>query len=415
MSTLIVNPNNRIQGEFSGIEPPLWAALIATRIGQDVSILDAEALNLSVAETLDRSQGYDNILIVVMGNNPSASSTPKMPVTKKLAEMLKNVSVTGLHPLALKIQTEQELGVPVVDYDLFGLTPAWDLLSMDRYRAHNWHCLDGSPRQPYGVVYTSMGCPFSCDFCNIHALYGKSQIQYRQPLDIIKEIGVLVDRYHVRNLKFWDELFTLNKKHVSTLCSLLIKKKYDLNIWAYARVDTVDEELLRLMKQAGINWLGYGIESASDEVRGVKKFKEAQIFKAIELTHKAGINVNGNFIFGLPEDNLATMQQSLDMAKALELEYVNFYVAIPYPGSKFYDDAVKQSLRLPKSWDAYSQFSPKLKSLATRYLRGEDVVEFRDWAFNNYFSSKKYLDLIKNKFGQQGVDHINNMQKVNRC
>lgn len=172
MNILLVNPNNRIQSPFSGIEPPLWAGLIAgdyLKQGKTVYILDAEALDMSVESTVReiRLMNPQKVIFVVMGSNPSVSSTPKMVATKKLVDVLIGdypMYVTGLHPSALPHQTKDELGIEVLRGKVFEGTPdiPFHLLPMDRYRAHVWHCLDGSPRSPYASVYTSLNCPYNC-------------------------------------------------------------------------------------------------------------------------------------------------------------------------------------------------------------------------------------------------------------
>jgi len=393
MDTVIVNPNNRILSPFAAIEPPLWLGLIATHYrtkGKEVAIVDAEALDLTVEQTAEaiRKLCPKEVIVVVAGNNPSVSSTPKMVVTRKLVELLKDnvpTLVTGLHPSALPKETEEELGVKVMAGKVFDGTPnmPWDLLNPHNYRAHNWHCLNGSLRQPYGVTYTSLGCPFSCSFCNIHALYGGShKVWYRSGSEVVKEIDTLAERYKVHNIKFWDELFTLNPKHVDTICDLLIERNYDLNIWAYARADCVSKHLLRKMRKAGIKWLAYGFESGSDSCLTVVN-KKASIHDAREvvcLTHDADINIIGNFIYGLGYD-----EETLAFAKSLELEYVNFYEVKPYPGSSLY--------KKDTNWNTYSQFG--------------DEHTFRDDAFISFFGDGEYLQRIKRKFGPQVVEHIN--------
>ena len=94
----------------------------------------------------------------------------------------------------------------------------------------------------------------------------------------------------------------LNPKHVTDLCDLLIERNYDLNIWAYARVDTVKEEMVEKLKRAGVSWLAFGIEAASERVRDdvEKGFDQNDIAKTIGKVRAAGMNVIGNFIFGLP-------------------------------------------------------------------------------------------------------------------
>ena len=305
--TVLINPNNRRPNPLSAIEPPIWLGMIASTM--DCVVIDAEAENLSVEETLRKVVSYnpEKAIVVVMGANPSASSTPKMPIAKAIAEELDDMGVptllTGLHPLAM-----DEFWY-TWDWDGYKQTPpvAWDKLPMGTYRAHNWHCL-GKPRQPYGVLYTSLNCPYDCSYCNIHTLYGGSRKVYYRPLeDIRQDIWMLESDYGVRTLKIWDELFTLNRERVFQICDIL--RPYQFNIWAYARVGTVDPEMLKVMKHAGINWLCYGFETANPTVRG-KGHTRKQLDETVEMTREAGINIIGNFIFGLPNDNYGTMSEN---------------------------------------------------------------------------------------------------------
>src|SRR5205814_3601488 len=91
---------------------------------------------------------------------------------------------------------------------------------------------------------------------------------------------------------------------------------YDLNIWAYARVDTVKDGMLERLRAAGVRWLAFGLESGSERVRAevAKRFDQQQIYQTIGRVREAGISVVGNYIFGLPEDDLASMQETLDLA-----------------------------------------------------------------------------------------------------
>ena len=403
---VLINPNNRILSEYAAIEPPLWAGLIASHykwLGDNVAIVDAEAPDLSVEETAHVALSYKpkQVMLVVMGNNPSVSSTPKMGVAKRISDILKTeapLSITGLHPSALPIETEKEFGISVKQGKIFDGLPkvAWGLLPMDKYRAHNWHCLDGSARSPYASIYTSLGCPMRCDFCNIHALYGGQRtIQYRGSTGVADELGLLIDKYGVKNVKFWDELFTFNKTHVTMICDEIIKRGYKLNIWAYARVDSVNPHLLEKMKKAGINWLAYGFEAGTEKaLSGIHKGASRQeAFDVAKMTHDAGINIMGNFIFGLPGENEQDWKDTLMFAKTLEIEYVNFYEMKPYPGSALYDKSMEGN------WTNFDQYQPSKT----------EAGKFRDKVFNEFFTDTEYLRRIRLKFGQQAVTSIRDM------
>ena len=234
----------------------------------------------------------------------------------------------------------------------------------------------------------------------------------------MKDIDCLVNNYQVKNIKIFDELFALKEDRVTQLCDLIIKGGYDLNMWAYARVDTVNERMLSKMKQAGINWVAYGFESASTKVRrGVsKKYAQDTLAKAVEMTRAAGMNIIANFIFGLPEDDFDTMQETLDMAMDFCFEYVNFYTAMAYPGSQLYTEALNKGIKLPEVWHGYGQYAAETLPLPTKHLSAEDVLYFRDKAFQDYFNNPKYLKMIGKKFGPEVVTHIEEMlqQKIQR-
>lgn len=482
---LLINPSNRqriyqsLASELTAIEPPIWAGLIATFVrqqGYSVQILDACAENLGAAEVAEQIADIKPALtaIVVYGHQPSASTQvmaggsvvcraikkhspdqkvimvgghiaalPERSLREEAADFM--ASGEGLYTLSELLATlktgqpdytqvrglwyykDSEIhsnpGAPLVQ-DLEAEMPgiAWDLLPMEKYRAHNWHCFDGLQRQPYAALYTTLGCPFRCSFCCIQAPFKEGEAlleetgnsyRYWSPAHVINEIDILVNQYGIRNLKIADEMFVLNTKHVLGICDRIIERGYDLNIWAYARVDTVQEQMLEKLKRAGVNWLALGIEAASDRVRDNvhKGIGKTDIYKTIKKIRNAGINVIGNYIFGLPEDNFESMQATLDLALELNCEFANFYSTMAYPGSQLYNLALREEWELPSSWAGYSQHAVDTLPLRTKYLTNAQVLEFRDQAFQTYFQNSRYLNMIKNKFGIEIVQHIKKMAK----
>ncbi len=300
---------------------------------------------------------------------------------------------------------------------------AWDLLPMRLYRAHNWHCFGRESREPYAALYTTLGCPFTCTFCCIQAPFKAGEAaagfdpslnSYRKfdPDHVVAQITNLVDEHGIRNIKIADELFLLHKAHVGRICDGLAALKADLNIWAYARVDTCrDHELIARMRAAGVRWLAIGIESASEKVRADvdKGYRPEAIQKAIGLVRDAGIHVMGNYIFGLPEDDLATMRETLDFAKSLNTEFANFFSAMAYPGSQLYRDALERGWPLPAKWSGYSQHSKDCLPLPTKHLSGKEVLTFRDAAFREYFDRPEYFALVERTFGAETVQEVRRM------
>lgn len=334
---------------------------------------------------------------------------------------------------------------PLIE-DLSGVLPevAWDLLPMNKYRSHNWQAFDNlDKRQPYASLYTSLGCPFQCSFCCINAEFNvavsdnsnnviskkqdslmaamdgaKAKIRYWNPDIVLKHLDTLVNEYGVRHMKFIDEMFVFNKNHVRKIADGIIERGYDLDIWAYARVDTLNDiPLLEKIKKAGINWLVIGIESGSKHVRqGTKKrYDNEAIINAVKRVESTGINVMGNYMFGLPDDTYETMQETLNLALELNTLWYNGYATVAYPGAPIYSEAKRRGIPLPGDknvpggWTAFSHHSYFSFPLPTETLPNQEVLAFRDKAFNTYFTNPSYLALVEKKYGQKVVNHLKKM------
>lgn len=462
------------QFQLTAYEPPFWSALLAGVVrekGYKVQMLDTEVAGKSINEISDYINELNPFLVVfsVSGTNPSASTQNMLAVHKILVDYRNRYGygktkflAHGIHVSALPEKTIKEEMLDFVcigegfdtivklaeaavnevcDTEMIEQVPnlcymrenevrftfrsgvcqnldelpmaAWDLLPMEKYRAHNWHCFGNiSGRQPYGVIWTALGCPFHCHFCCINTMFGKSGIRFRSVEKVIEEIDYLVENYHIRNLKIVDELFALNENRVVDFCERLIERNYSLNIWAYARVDTVTPKMLFMMKKAGINWIAYGFESGNknslDDVN--KGYALNKVDQVVVDTYKEGLYIIANYMFGLPEDDYAAMQETLNMAIGINSEWVNFNTVMAYPGSGLYQDALANGARLPRDWQGYSQYAKDSMPMDTKKIKAEEVIAFRDYAFHTYFSNPRYLSKMM-KFGEDTVQHILNMTK----
>ncbi|HOO77052.1 MAG TPA: cobalamin-dependent protein [bacterium] len=428
------------------------------------------------AEELLRRYGPALVAIPVYGHHPSAS-TQTMPAASRIARDLKNadpglpVAMGGLHPTALPERTLRE---EAIDYVIRGegcltipallealrsrtgksrvpglawleggravLTPPaptvadldaelgrdyWDFLPPpSSYRSHNMHCFQdfsrsrqpdfSDVRSPYATLQTSLGCPFDCSYCCTNSLFGGPGIRYWSLETVMAWIDRLAGEFGVRNIRLDDELFLLDERRVERFCDLLLDRGLDLNLWAYGRVDTVRPRLLEKMKRAGFNWLCLGIESAVERVRaGAGKRYGGSVREVVGQVQAAGINVLGNFMFGLPDDDLDTMNRTLELALELNCEFVNFYSVMAYPGSRLYrEPRGGDGGRPPADWEEFSQHGPRSRPLGTRHLDGREVLSFRDRAFETYFRAPRYLALIERKFGNKVTEHIRRMLDI---
>lgn len=310
---------------------------------------------------------------------------------------------------------------------------AWDLLpEFKNYRAHNWHAFENiNERSPYASLYTSLGCPFTCSFCCINAEFATARtenpsapskgIRYWNPKWVGEQLEFLVNK-GVRHVKFIDEMFVLDENHYCGIAKEIKERGLDtsLNIWAYARVDTVkSERALNHLKSAGINWLALGIESMSKTVRtGAKKrFTNEDVIASVKRVHNAGMHIVGNYIFGLPDDTRETMRETLQLAQELNTAWFNGYTAFAYPGAQLYELMRQKKvplpgdLGIPGGWTAYSHHARDSYPLPTDTLTSAEVIAFRDFAFNAYFSNPHYLEYIRTTFGDGVVAHLQRMQQ----
>ncbi len=300
---------------------------------------------------------------------------------------------------------------------------AWDHLPLQRYRTSLWHSYSNHvKRQPFAALYTSLGCPMKCSFCMINIINrqenefsdGSAVFRYWDPEFIIKQFDFFAEQ-GITNIKIADELFVLNANHFVKLCELIIQRGYKFNIWCYSRVDTVKEQYLDILKKAGVNWLALGIESGNTRVRkDVTKgrFEDVDIRDVVKKIRAHDINVIANYIFGLPEDDIPSMQMTLDLALEMNTEEANFYSAMAYPGSPLHGQARKAGWKLPDAYSGFSQHSYNAQPLPTKYLTAPQVLEFRDKAWMQYHTNPQFLSLLERRFGSLAVEETLRSTKI---
>jgi radical SAM superfamily enzyme YgiQ (UPF0313 family) len=313
----------------------------------------------------------------------------------------------------------------MLEIDLPGM--AWDLLpSLDRYRTAGWHSWsNNTEKQPFAALYTSLGCPYRCSFCMINIINRTKQgpnissedsnlFRWWSPEFIIKQFDHIAAQ-GVKNVKIADELFVLNPRHFEAICDLIIARGYDFNIWAYSRVDTCKPKYLDKLYKAGVKWLGLGIENPDNELRKeIHKdgFQDVKILDLFQMIRGAGINIAGNYIFGLPYDTQRSMEATLQFALDNPTEMTNMYSAMAYPGSPLHNQARILDIELPNTYSGYSQHSYDTLNLANKYLTAAEILAFRDMAWDKYHASDSYHKLMRDKFGEKALQELNATREI---
>ncbi|MEM0089778.1 MAG: radical SAM protein [Nitrososphaerota archaeon] len=228
---------------------------------------------------------------------------------------------------------------PIKDLDEIPF-PSLDILPVEKYE------LQGVKYMP---IMSSRGCPFRCYFCASSRIFGGCW-RCRSPKNVVEEIELIHDKFGIRNIEFVDDTFTLSERRVEEICKEILKERLDISWGASSRVDSINRELAEKMRKAGC-WIVYlGIESASQEIlnKTGKRITVDQVIKAVKTLKEAGIKVLGSFILGFPEETVKTAEQTIALAKKLDLDYAQFSILTPYPGTSLYEYAKKNDMLLTR-------------------------------------------------------------------
>lgn len=262
--------------------------------------------------------------------------------------------------------------------------PAYHLLPVKKYKPS----LGNFKRLPAMSVICGRGCPGRCTYC-ASGLFGE-KFRFKSVQKVLDEIKYLVKNFGIKEITFYDETFTANRNFVKELCRRIIEEKIDISWMCSARVDTVDDETLRLMKKAGCHQVAFGIESADERILENinKKISLEKAVKAVEMTQNAGIEARANFMFGSPGETEETMQKTLNFALKLEPDYALFNITTPLPGTEMFRWAKQRKLLRTEDWKDYD-FSKHVMNLPT--VSSEKVLEYYRKAHRQFYMRPKYI------------------------
>ena len=211
--------------------------------------------------------------------------------------------------------------------------PAYHLAEMDKYKP-----VGGMFRKlPFANMITTRGCPYNCIFC-CKINWGRI-CRMRSVDNILGEIDLLVDKYKVKEIAFFDDTFTLKRDRVVEFCNKLMEKHPNL-IWkCSSRVNHVDLDLLKLMRKAGCYSIGYGIESGDNQIlKNIRKGITVELSRqAIAWTKQVGMETRGYYMLNNLGDTRETIEKTIQFSRELDTDFLDFEIVHPYPGSELWD------------------------------------------------------------------------------
>lgn len=241
-------------------------------------------------------------------------------------------------------------------------------------------------RYPFATVLTDYGCPFKCTFC----VYATFTYKYRAVSEVLEELEY-IKNLNIRDVYFLDQTFGSMKKKYKELCLGMIKNNLNLDWFCFSRVDVLDDDMLRVMKDSGCHTIMFGVESANSELLKEynKGYDHDQIKKTFRIAQKIGIKTMGTFILGLPEEDRGSILKTIEFSKELKCDYASFNFAVPRMGTELRKKALKE--KLISEDNRKMDQSGSFITLDTATLSKEEIVKLRKKAYKSFYLRPTYL------------------------
>jgi radical SAM superfamily enzyme YgiQ (UPF0313 family) len=276
--------------------------------------------------------------------------------------------------------------------------------------------LDYFPRFPYdlfmaednryypNIIITSRGCPWRCFFCSARKVTGNIY-RWHSPERVMEEIETIYTKYHVDRINIADDNFCVNKERVFKICDLIKERGYHKKItWhCETRPNLITEPLLEKMVEAGCYQISFGIETASQRLLDLanKKITIESIIRGVKMAKKMGLKVRGSFILGLPTETRKESLATINFAKKLDLDEAKFSLATPFPGTAFYDLAIKEGFPVSENWERLSTVAGLGDNNPVYIPAGRTAAELKNLQrrayLKFYLQPKQLWSLIKGK------------------
>lgn len=319
---------------------------------------------------------------------------------RTMVDLAKGKPLDKILGIAYRSGSEIIINKPQSLVDLNSLPfPAWELFDLEKYKGGSINSgFKKTTRELEIPIEGARGCPFNCNFC--FRINGRS-IRYKNPKRILEEVRIAVEVFGATNIHFVEGTFGVDRKKAEALCDLLIKSELNKKItWSSGgRVNVLNEELLKKMKQSGCVYLGYGVESGDNEMLAKmgKQITTKQTVEVFDLCKKIGITTEANFIIGHPFETEEKVLKTIKFAKGLNTNYVSFAIMVPFPGTQVYKMAKKGigGLRLlTYDWKLYGkQIGAALES---EQLPQKKLIELQNKAyFQFYFRLHRLPSFLK--------------------
>lgn len=355
--------------------------IVATRIGrlvrnklpQSITVLGGPHCSALPKESLKDEIDF---ILTGEGENTLAELVTMVKNGYKNKNDLKNIKGICFRDKQEKIFINEEKDYP--NLDNIG-SPARDVLMFkERFRPMN-----------YAHMMVNRGCPFECTFCSVHSIHDK-KVKHFKINKLIDEIKEILFEYKAEYIHFHDSIFNVSSKFVSEFCNEILKQKINFKWRINCHVNTVKEDILELMIEAGLDMALIGMEAADNQsIKKIgKNFSVDDVVKVVELFKRKGLKHIVSMIYGFPFDTEETFKKRNEFLLNLDPQHIAGNIFMPLPGSKLFNEWVqKENVDINKiNW-----LSMTAQSLSNKY------------AYN--IKDERYEELIVESYDV--IDYIN--------
>ena len=276
--------------------------------------------------------------------------------------------------------------------------PAWDLIDHEKYHTVPRGGVIYAHKE-FATMFSSRACPWRCTYC--HNSYGK-KFRERSAEDVLAEMELLVTRYGVKEFVFMDDIFNLKPERAKAVARGIIDKgwKIRLTFPNGFRGDILDEELVVLLKEAGMYRCMVAVESASPRIQKVmkKRLKIDKVKHIVDFIAKQGVMVHGAFMLGFPSETEEEMEATIKWAADSSFHTAAFFRVIPFKGTELFEEVEHAGYQLPTDWSAYE---PYQSDINLSEVPEDTILKLRKRAYRSFYWNPKRLfrifKLIPNK------------------
>ncbi len=265
--------------------------------------------------------------------------------------------------------------------------PAWHLLNPKIYM--NPKAI--ARESPVGTIGTSRGCVYGCAYCN-KSVFGR-RFRAKSVKRVVDEFEELL-KCGFKEIHVWDDMFATDLDRAKVVCDEIAKRnlKFSWQLECGVRVDCVDKEFFQKCVKVGCYKVAFGFESGNDNIlKSINKGTTIQQARdAVKWAKQAGMEVSGFFMLGLPEDTIQTMNQTIEFAKSLDIDYAKATILVPLPSTEIFDDFEKKGLLKTKDWSKYN-FHQASHVYNHPKLSWEVLEKYYDKFHKEFYFRPKYI------------------------